>query len=482
MEERLIPVIDWLVKKGASYADLRRETVKSESIQVRDGFLEGFSTDLSSGVGIRVLYNGAWGFAATNLCVEAALMKAAAEALAMAKAFASMNVSKARLSAAPAVVDSFSTPFRTDPFIVPAEEKIALLLEVTSSALGKKDIAASEAFMEFARVEKEFCSSEGSRIRQTILTSGGGYNVIAENGCEVQKRSFPDAHHGLFSTAGYELFEELDMTSSVERVAAEASSLLGAKECPAGVIDIIIDGPQMALQLHESCGHPAELDRVFGTETGLAGGSFLTPDKKGSFRYGSKEVNIYADPTHPGGAGSYRYDDEGVRARRVDLVREGLFTGYLTSRESAAAINEKSNGSMRADGWGSLPLIRMSNICIEPGAPSLDELIADTKKGIFLSTNSSWSIDDQRLNFQFGTEIAFEIRNGQLGQPLKNPVYYGTTPSFWASCDAVCREDEWRMWGLNSCGKGEPMQMAGVGHGAAPARFRGVSVGVSKDE
>jgi TldD protein len=482
LEERFRSVIDWLVKKGAGYADLRREVLRSESIQVRDGALEGFSTDLSSGVGIRVLWGGAWGFAATNLSAEKDLLKAAGEALAMAKAFASFNAAPVRLSPASPAVDAFSTPFRVDPFSVTAEEKIGLLMEVTSEALKKRDIAVSEAFMDFSRVEKEFYSSEGSKITQTLLTSGGGYHVIAENGREVQRRSFPDAHHGLFSTAGYELFDDLDMKTSVERVAEEARALLKAKECPAEKTDIIIDGAQMALQLHESCGHPVELDRALGTETGLAGGSFLSLDKKGSFRYGSKHVNIYADPTHPGGAGSYRYDDEGVRARRVDLVKEGVFTGYLTSRESATALNEASNGSMRADGWGALPLIRMSNICIEPGKPSLAELIADTKKGIFLSTNRSWSIDDLRLNFQFGTEIAYEIRNGRLGQPYKNPVYYGMTPAFWGSCDAVCREDEWRMWGLNSCAKGEPLQTAGVGHGASPARFRGVSVGVSRDE
>ncbi len=267
---------------------------------------------------------------------EAALLKAADEALSMAKAFASFNSAKARLSSAPPVVDTFSTPFKIDPFKIPAEEKIGLLIEVTSQALKKKDIAVSEAFMEFSRVEKEFYSSEGSKILQTILTSGGGYHVIAENGREVQRRSFPDAHHGLFSTIGYELFEELGMASTVERVAEEARALLKAKECPTEKTDIIIDGSQMALQLHESCGHPVELDRVLGTETGLAGGSFLTLDKRGSFRYGSKHVSIYADPTHTGGAGSYKYDDEGVRARRVDLVKDGVFTGYLTSRESAS--------------------------------------------------------------------------------------------------------------------------------------------------
>lgn len=475
-------IVDWLVRKGASYADLRREVARTESIRASDGALEGYSTDVSSGVGIRVLFEGAWGFASTNLSTEEGLMRAAAEALSMARAFASVNAGRAGLCPAPRVVDSWSSPFVIDPFTVAAEDKIALLVDVTSRALAKKGISVCEAFMEFSRVEKEFFSSEGSWITQTIVTSGAGYHVIAEDCGEVQKRSYPDSHDGLFSTAGYEMIVGLDMPGSVDRITGEAVSLLCARECPPGEADIIIDGPQMALQLHESCGHPVELDRVLGSEVGFAGGSFLSLDRRGSFRYGSKEVSIYADPAIPGGAGSYGYDDEGVAGARVELVTEGLFTGYLTSRESAAVLGEASNGSMRADGWGSLPIIRMSNICLAPGSPTTDELIADTKRGIFLSTNRSWSIDDLRLNFQFGAEIAWEIRDGRLGRPLKNPVYYGTTPEFWASCDAVCSAAEWRVWGLNSCGKGEPMQTAAVGHGASPARFRGVKVGVLRDE
>ncbi|MEK7680033.1 MAG: TldD/PmbA family protein, partial [Deltaproteobacteria bacterium] len=244
---------------------------------------------------------------------------------------------------------------------------------------------------------------------------------------------------------------------------------------------VILDTTQLALQIHESCGHPAELDRVLGSELGFAGGSFLSLDKHGIYRYGSPQVNLYADPRDPGGAGSYCYDDEGVRAQRVDLVRDGVFAGYLNSRESAGATGMRPNGSMRAEGWDSGPLVRMSNISIEPGTPTLAELIADTKDGLFLSTNRSWSIDDQRLNFQFGTEIAWEIKNGRIRQVYKNPVYYGMTPVFWSACDAVCSKADWRMWGLNSCAKGEPLQTASVGHGASPARFRGVSVGVMKE-
>ncbi|MBI5642724.1 MAG: TldD/PmbA family protein [Deltaproteobacteria bacterium] len=481
MKPLLKSTIEYLRKKGVDYGDIRFERVKSESIQVKDGAVEGFSRDSSLGIGIRVLYKGAWGFAATNMLTDAGVKRAADEAFMIAAAFASVNVKKTVLTEAVPHIDSYTAPFKIDPFSIPPEEKIETLLDLTETAMRAKGIAIAEAFMEFSKSDKEFLSTEGAHISQSIITSGGGYHVIAEDKNDAQKRSYPDGHHGLFATKGYELIGELDMKGSLERVTREARELLKAKECPAGVTDIIIDGSQLALQLHESCGHPAELDRVLGSEVGFAGGSFLSLEKRGSFRYGSKDVNIYADPNHSGGAGSYRYDDEGVRVERVDIVKDGVFLNYLTSRESAAALGGRSNGSMRAERWSGMPLIRMSNVCMEPGNASLSDLIADTKDGLFLSTNRSWSIDDLRLNFQFGTEIAYEIKNGRIGQVFKNPVYYGITPKFWASCDGVCNKDEWRIWGLNSCAKGEPMQVAHVGHGASPARFRSVSVGVSRD-
>jgi len=246
------------------------------------------------------------------------------------------------------------------------------------------------------------------------------------------------------------------------------------------VTSLIIDGSQLALQVHESCGHPIELDRVFGTEASYAGMSFLTLDKLNNFRYGSDIVNIVADSTVPGGLGTFGYDDEGIKAQRVPIVTNGMFVGYLTSRETAAKINQQSNGAMRADGWNKIPLIRMTNVNLEPGTWKFDDLISDTEDGIYVETNRSWSIDDKRLNFQFGTEIAWEIKNGKLGRMFKNPTYTGITPQFWASCDAICNKSYWKMWGTPNCGKGEPPQTAHVGHGTAPSRFRNIKVGVMK--
>jgi TldD protein len=243
---------------------------------------------------------------------------------------------------------------------------------------------------------------------------------------------------------------------------------------------IIIAGNQMALQVHESCGHPTELDRVLGTEISLAGGSFMTLDKVNKLKYGSEKVTIVADATVPGGLGSFGYDDEGVKAQRAYLVKDGLFVGYQTSRETAAVVNQQSNGTMRAESWNRIPLIRMTNINLEPGEWDLEELIKDTKEGIFLDTNKVWSIDDKRLNFQFGVEAAWEIKAGKLGRMFKNGTYTGITPQFWNSCDAVCNRKHWRIWGVPNCGKGEPMQTMHVAHGTSPTRFRTVKVGVSK--
>jgi TldD protein len=244
---------------------------------------------------------------------------------------------------------------------------------------------------------------------------------------------------------------------------------------------LVIDSSQMALQVHESCGHPIELDRVLGMEASFAGTSFLTVDKLDRLQYGSEQVNIDADATAPGGLGTFGYDDEGVPAQNVPIVEAGRFVGYLTSRETAPIIGRRSTGASRAAGWNVIPLIRMTNINLRPGAAgTLDDLIADTSDGLFVSTNRSWSIDDRRLNFQFGTQVGWRIRKGRLAEMVKNPTYTGITPQFWGSCDAICDAGEWRLWGVPNCGKGEPMQTHRVGHGSAPARFRKVRVGVGR--
>jgi TldD protein len=269
------------------------------------------------------------------------------------------------------------------------------------------------------------------------------------------------------------------LPGNAERIAAEAVQLLSADPCPKNIVTtVIIGSEQLALQVHESCGHPIELDRVFGTEAAYAGTSFLTTDKLGAFRYGSEIVNLTADAVRPLGLGTFGWDDEGVPAQTNPIVRDGLFVGYMTSRETATRLGQQSNGCMRASGWNRIPIIRMTNVSLEPGAWDFDDLIADTEEGIYMETNRSWSIDDLRYNFQFGTEMGREIKKGKLGRMLRNCTYTGITPEFWASCDAICNEDHWRMWGTPNCGKGQPSQIMHTGHGTAPARFRNLRVGV----
>jgi TldD protein len=332
------------------------------------------------------------------------------------------------------------------------------------------------------KTDKTFASTEGSYIEQGVIECGAGISATAIEKSEVQIRSYPNSFRGNFATQGYEWIERLALAEHAEKVAEEASQLIVAKPCPSKTTTLVLDNSQLALQIHESIGHPIELDRILGTEASYAGTSFIKPEMVGHFRYGSDLVNIFADATHPGGLGTFGYDDEGIRAQRVPIISNGILVNLLTSRETAEFLGKETNGTMRADGWNRIPLIRMTNINLEPGEWTLDQLIEDTEEGLFLTTNRSWSIDDKRINFQFGTEIGWEIKNGKLGDMVKNPTYTGITPKFWASCDAIANRDYWQMWGTPNCGKGEPGQVAHVGHGAAPARFRNVQVGVMKQK
>jgi len=241
---------------------------------------------------------------------------------------------------------------------------------------------------------------------------------------------------------------------------------------------LVLDSGQMELQIHESIGHPIELDRVLGMEEAYAGGSWLTPSDRGKVRYASDLVSITADATLAGGLGTFGFDDEGVPAQSTPVIVDGMFENFLTSRETAPVLGQTSNATSRADGWSHLPLIRMTNISIEPREGTLAEIIGDTDDGIFMSTNTSWSIDDKRINFQFGCEMAWRIEHGKLTTLYKNPNYTGLAPEFWGSCDAVGGREDWVVWGTPNCGKGQPGQVGRVGHGASPARFRNVQVGV----
>jgi TldD protein len=470
--------VESATSEGADYVDARLVTEETESLTVKNQEMEGIDRSRSQGVGIRVLVGGYWGFAGTARTTPEDVTRSAALAVAVARAAARLPGDPVRLAEVEPVRATWSSPMQQDPFAVPLEEKVALLMEASRRMQEIKGVSFAEACIDLYRRDTVFASSEGAHIDQTLVHTGAGIEAIAIGDGEMQRRSFPNSFRGHIAAAGWEHIPPLGLVEEAERIGVEAVELLRAKDCPSEVTTIVLDSGQMALQIHESIGHPIELDRVLKMEEAFAGTSFLEPAHRGRLRYASDKVSITADGTLSGGLGSFGFDDEGVPAKQTSVIVDGIFQDFISSRETAAVIGESSNATMRADGWQNMPLIRMTNISIEPGEGSLEEIVGDTKDGILMATNQSWSIDDKRVNFQFGCEIAWRIKDGKRTELYRNPNYTGITTEFWQSCDAVAGREEWVLWGTPNCGKGQPMQTARVGHGASPARFRGVQVGV----
>jgi TldD protein len=468
--------------RGVTYADARVVAIRNRSLTSKNGRVGHASEAESLGLGVRVVANGAWGFAAAADLSRASVAAAAARAVEIARASARVKREDVRLAPEPAVVAEWKTPYDVDPFATSVGQNLELLLKVDAEMRGVAGVTMSETGMNFQREESWFLSSEGSDIHQTKYSTGAGYTAYAFAGSEIQKRSYPNSFGGQWQNRGYEQIAEMKLVENARRVAEEAVALHHADQCPEGKATIILDGSQLGLQIHESVGHPIELDRVLGMEANFAGTSFLTLEQLGELRYGSDLVNVVADARqeHGPGLGTFAYDDEGVAAQCTPIITNGLFTGYLSSRETAHTIGAvRSGGTLRAEGWNRLPMIRMTNVSILPGEQplSLDQLIGDTDDGIYMETNKSWSIDDKRYNFQFGCEIAWEIKRGKRVRMLKNPSYSGITTEFWNAMDAICSREEWTIWGTPNCGKGQPQQVVGTGHGASPARFRKIPVG-----
>lgn len=459
---------------GADYADARVVVRRAQVVGTRNRRVERLDDAETEGIGVRVLVGGAWGFACDRRLDNAGAEAAAAKAVAFAKA-APGGHSRALAQLEPARGE-FRTPVERNPFDVSVADKVALCLRA-EEALAHEDVKVTAATVRSQREHKFFVSSEGASVEQEFVECGGGIDALAARDGVTQIRSYPSAHGGSSSQAGWEYVEGLGLEREAPRVGEQAAALLRADACPSGITTVVIDAEQMELQVHESVGHPTELDRVYGTEAAYAGTSFVKAGDLGSLRYGSEHMNITADSTTPGGLGTFGFDDEGVPAAREPIVSEGILSGFLTSRETAARIGSGSGGSMRADSWSRMPLVRMTNLHLEPGDGSLEELIAGVDEGVFLQTNKSWSIDDKRLNFQFGTQIAWEIKSGKVGRLLRDATYTGQTPVFWGSLDGVAGPEEWKLHGLTNCGKGQPGQHAHVSHGTSPARFRNVQVG-----
>jgi TldD protein len=470
--------VEAALNAGASYADARAMETRTEAMAARNGAVESLDREERAGVGVRALIGSSWGFFAVPDVGSAAARRAGEQAAAVARASTLVPGADLSLVDEPASQGSWQSDCREDPWSVPLAEK-GDLLEGATRTMGQHGADVAEASHRIWDTRKWLVSSEGHRIDQHIVECGASISATAVGERETQVRSYPGIR-GQYGTRGWELIRELDLPANAARVAEEARALLTADQCPSlDATDLILGSEQMALQIHESVGHAVELDRILGWEAAFAGTSWLELPKLGSLRFGSELMNVTADASLPGALGSFGFDDEGTPAHPVDIVRDGVWVGTLSGRDSAALAGiERSGGAVRAEGFNRIPMVRMTNVGLLPGRDSLESMIAATDDGILMDTNRSWSIDDKRLNFQFGCQIGWEIKGGKRGRLLKNPTYTAISPRFWGSLDMLGGPDEWTFWGTPNCGKGQPQQIGHTGHPAVPARFRGIRVGV----
>lgn len=473
--------LDVAKKLGASYADVRAIQQETEELGTKDETVARLNKSSSEGIGIRVRVKGGWGFASTQDLRKAGIEKAVRRAVDLGLASSACVNPQVTLLPEPSYQALWVSPHLVDPFSISIEDKLAILLQCARSIRAVKGTTLAIGYMTFIRETKLFMSSEGSKIEQRFVRSSCGIEAWASKDSERQKRSYPSSFGGQHELAGWELIHKWDLPGNSQRIAQEVVALLSAEACPSENADLILGSSQLALQIHESMGHPSELDRALKQEINFAGASFLTPDKLHVLQYGSPIVNLVADATKAGALGSFGFDDEGVQAQRIDLVKNGIFCGYLSSRDTGGMIGlSRSGGMMRAESWNCVPIIRMTNISLVPGdSGSLEDIIADTEYGVYMDFNRSWSIDQLRYNFQFSTEIGWLIKGGKRVKLLKNCSYGGITPQFWNSCDAIGGVEDYIDWGVPNCGKGQPMQSMWTGHGASPARFRGVDLGMA---
>jgi TldD protein len=465
-DSRLENAVQWAARSGASYADARYVERESETVSIKDGQIEGIDRDGDRGVGVRVLYQGSWGFAASDR-LSGPVVPLFEQAI--ARAAAATMVQRRRVVLAPAEPQrgEYRTAVRRDPFAVPIGERVDLL-RAADAILSTPHATLRRVSVASYRTRKRLVTSEGTDVRQEIIECGAGLNVTASMaGAKPATRG--DMRN--VRQAGWEYVEEFDVLAHARTFARDAEAILAAKPAVERPTTLLIDQPFLALLVHESCGHPTESDRVLEHEVAFAGTTFMWPKDRGTLRYGSPFVNLTADATIRGGMGTFGWDDDGVPATRTPLVERGIFTGYLSSRETAGALGiERSGGCARAEGWQHAPIVRMVNVSLEPGAETFGALLAGIEDGLLLESPASYSLDDKRQNFHFSTQVARVIRKGEVGEYVRGVAFQSLTPDFWGSCDGVA--DDWELHGFISCAKGEPLQLMRVGHGAAHARFR----------
>ena len=476
MRELARRAIETAKSRGASYADARIARFLRQSINTREKRVISVSNTETFGVGVRVLVDGTWGFAASRDVTAEEVDRVAAQAVAIARANRVAQEKPIVLAPVKAYKDTWQTPIRKDPFRIPLEPKVELLLAINAEALKVKGAAFCNSSMSFAKEEKIFVSTDGSEIEQLIVRCMPSFTVTA-----VDKGS------GKFKTrnslaepmgTGYEYVENWPWLEEARQAAEQAVAKLSAKSVTPGKYDLILAPSNLWLTIHESVGHPTELDRALGYEANYAGTSFLTTDKLGKFRFGSPIVNFVADRTQKDGLATCGYDDDGALTTEWDLVKDGVFVDYQTTRDQAAWIGrDRTYACSYADSWGSVPFQRMPNVSLRPGKEklTLDELIADTRQGLLAHGRSSYSIDQQRYNFQFSAQLFQEIKDGKIVGMIEDAAYQAITPEFWNSCDRICSEG-YQLGGSFFDGKGEPGQINAVSHGCTPARFRQVNI------
>ncbi len=458
---------------GAEYGDVRLVRSTGQTINGEDRRIASIRDVNDTGFGVRVLYHGGWGFAASSILSLEEVPRVADLAVEIARGSASLASEKVRLVEEPVHRDRVTTARRIDPFAVPLEQKTTLLREVMDYVQRQAEVVRSSASLWARRDQKLFVSTEGTRLEFDLLASQGEFTATARHDGRFASRSFTTPH----LRTGYELIEEANFLAAAPRISAQAVEKVKAPAVRPGTYDLVLDPEHLSLTIHESCGHPSELDRALGYEANYAGTSFLTTEKRGTFRYGSSHVNLVADNTEPDTLAATGYDDDGVACQKWDIVREGVFVGYCTNREVASKIGEtRSRGSNRADSWGSVPIVRIANIGLDPGTASPDDLIADVKRGIYIEGHGSYSIDQRRYNFQFGGDAFWLIENGRRTHMVRDVIYHGITPEFWGSCDGVAGKTHRQRYGFITCGKGQPGQSGWMTHAASHARFRHVAV------
>jgi len=479
VEDLVRVALDAATVVGVRQADARLVSPdRSVQLAVRDGAASALTDARTDAIGVRVRTGDAWGFATTSDLRPAPVREVARLAVRLARAAGRRARRPLHVTDDPAPRGGrYATHLKKDPFAIPPESIIELLTAAEKCLHVDRSVKSGIATFSAWEENKWYGSSDGASYSSRIVHVGAGVTATAVRGSDVQRRSYPASHGGDFSQAGYEFIERLDLVAHASELGREVVALLDAPACPTGTTTVVLGSEQLALQVHESVGHATELDRIFGSEAAFAGTSWVAPGMIGKLRFGSDLMNVVADATEPGGLGTFGWDDEGVPAQRTPIIQGGVLVGTLSSRESAAELGlEHSGGTARASGGDRAPLVRMTNINLEPGDLSLEELLEGVDEGVFLETNRSWSIDDRRLNFQFGTEIGRRIVHGELGDLVRNPIYSGMAPEFWSSMDAVANASTRHLWGLPNCGKGQPGQVARVGHAAPIARFRNVAV------